>query len=335
MKKSLLLLAVLGALSSSAFAQSSVTVYGSLDVAARYTTNENTGDDKLLAIGAGLDPNSHIGFRGTEDIGHGLKGLFVLEGGINMGSGTSANGNRLFGRQAYAGISSESLGQLTLGRQTTLAFDFVSLTNPWRVSPDIRVDNGIKYTKSFGDLSVSGMYSTGNTVGDINKAATRGVSANYKVSNDLSLYSFYQQANDTAFTAVGALPGNKEKMLGLGGSYVVTPDATLYAHYIRQTRDVLPLTHQFVTVSGSYKLTPAVRLLGLVTYDKQSGAADGSRLSTILEANYNFSRRTSVYVSTDYNKLNDRYSHPGYTLNNAKNTNTDRVGVTVGMRHRF
>ena len=85
MKKSLIALAVLAA-SGAAMAQSSVTVYGRLDA--------SVGSAKVGAPGAALRGNtqmfnsnmtsSRIGFRGTEDLGGGLKAIFALESNIQV-----------------------------------------------------------------------------------------------------------------------------------------------------------------------------------------------------------------------------------------------------------
>jgi general bacterial porin, GBP family len=60
---------------------------------------------------------SRFGLRGVEDLGAGYKALFVLENGFSGASGALQQGSRLFGRQAYVGLSSQSLGKLTFGRQ--------------------------------------------------------------------------------------------------------------------------------------------------------------------------------------------------------------------------
>jgi predicted porin len=61
---------------------------------------------------------SNIGFKGVEDLGGGYRGLFVLEGGITIDNGGLANDNRLFGRQAYVGLTTP-VGEVKLGRQAS------------------------------------------------------------------------------------------------------------------------------------------------------------------------------------------------------------------------
>ena len=71
MKKSLLALALLGAFAGSAQAQSSVQIYGNLDLGVTKRTD--------VATGIGKRANNTLGFKGTEELGNGLKALFQLE----------------------------------------------------------------------------------------------------------------------------------------------------------------------------------------------------------------------------------------------------------------
>jgi len=139
MKKSLVALAALAA--TTAFAQSSVTLYGVVDQA--YQTNSQTSRDgakwqKATYLGAGALAGSRIGFRGTEDLGGGTNAEFLVEHGIEpsvgdgMNNRTSGNGIALQGsstqtlgqiRQAYVGLSDNSLGTIRLGRVYGTTYD--------------------------------------------------------------------------------------------------------------------------------------------------------------------------------------------------------------------
>ena len=113
MKKSLLALAALGTFAGVAHAQSSVTLYGIVDAGFAY--NNNSGGHKLYETSAGNLQGDRWGLRGTEDLGGGLKALFVLENGFNAFSGKLGQGGDEFGRQAYVGLSSQ-FGTVTLGQ---------------------------------------------------------------------------------------------------------------------------------------------------------------------------------------------------------------------------
>ncbi|MDQ6627352.1 MAG: porin [Pseudomonadota bacterium] len=87
MKKSLLALAVLSAFAGAASAQSSVTLYGTLDLSGKYVKND--GSNKRLSLSQDGINSSQLGFRGVEDLGGGLKAGFNLLAGVNADTGTT------------------------------------------------------------------------------------------------------------------------------------------------------------------------------------------------------------------------------------------------------
>ncbi len=150
MKKSLIALAAMGAFASAANAQTSVTLYGVVDVPIEYNNHlapastpiRRRGPERPSAFAARWrqprrpadrrrpPSGSRWGLRGTEDLGGGLKALFVLESGFGLDDGRSQQGGRLFGRQAYVGMQSNTLGRLTFGRQYTTMFDMFANFSP-------------------------------------------------------------------------------------------------------------------------------------------------------------------------------------------------------------
>ena len=122
MKKSLIALAVLAA-SGAAMAKSSVTLYGLLDVSYGSGTGAkfglNNGNGGTANNNASYHAPSRIGFKGTEDLGGGLKANFNLETG-DMGMGSSGAG-LTFNRESWVGLSSANLGELRLGRTSSIA----------------------------------------------------------------------------------------------------------------------------------------------------------------------------------------------------------------------
>lgn len=98
-----------------AYAQSSVTLYGIIDTGLMYVNNQHGGPNWEMT--SGKLSGSRFGMRGGEDLGGGYKTLFVLENGFSGATGALQQGSRMFGRQAYVGISGPSMGKLTFGRQ--------------------------------------------------------------------------------------------------------------------------------------------------------------------------------------------------------------------------
>ncbi len=122
MKKSLIALAVLTA-SGISFAQSSVTLSGKMNIGIA-----KTGDAKAALTGGADGSDSRIIFRGTEDLGGGLKANFHAETGFKPDTGNLDNtANQLFQRQAWGGLSG-GFGEIRAGRQYTLGF-FGSIGN--------------------------------------------------------------------------------------------------------------------------------------------------------------------------------------------------------------
>ncbi len=127
MKKTFATLALLSA--GTAFAQSNVTVYGLVD--ASIANEKNGGTLAATRLDSGSQSGSRLGFKGTEDLGNGLKANFVLEAGFNLDDGTSAQG-ALFGRQAYVGLSGD-FGAFNLGRQKAPMYDVMDKLDPFHI----------------------------------------------------------------------------------------------------------------------------------------------------------------------------------------------------------
>lgn len=139
MKKSLIALATIGALSGVAHADSNVTVYGVVDAAVRTANNQNASGDSLNSVGNGLLQGNRLGFKGQEDLGGGLKAVFQLESGFNIGDGTAAQNGATFSRNATVGLSDAKLGTLTIGRQNNLAYDTLIATDVYGVANNVAV----------------------------------------------------------------------------------------------------------------------------------------------------------------------------------------------------
>lgn len=152
MKKSLIALAALATISGAAMAQSSVTIYGRLDA--------SVGSEKAGAAGAaqstsqlqsGLLSTSRLGFRGTEDLGGGLKAIFQLEGALNVDDGTAA-GYR-FGRMSIVGLSG-GFGTVKLGLHDTSFDDIRDISVSSVLWDSAFTPTTIAYSNSVGGVAV-------------------------------------------------------------------------------------------------------------------------------------------------------------------------------------
>jgi predicted porin len=95
--------------------RANVTLYGVVDAGVSFTNNQ-VGGGSVVRQTSGSLSSSRWGVRGSEDLGQGLKAVFVLESGFDVDTGKSAQGGRLFGRSAYVGLESQ-WGSILFGRQ--------------------------------------------------------------------------------------------------------------------------------------------------------------------------------------------------------------------------
>lgn len=119
MKKSMLALAALTAFAGMASAQSSVTVFGGVDLAARNVKNGPAGSLKTLSADGSY--SSRLGFRGVEDLGGGLKAGFWLEAGLAADTGGLGSPTAIWNRRATASLMGD-FGEIRLGRDYTPTF---------------------------------------------------------------------------------------------------------------------------------------------------------------------------------------------------------------------
>ena len=134
------------ATSPSFLGNSNVTLYGKIDVFGEYDTQGSKGSRVALDSG-GLN-GTRWGIKGGSDISDGLRAVFQLEGGIFINNGLQAQGGRLFGRQAYAGVEGK-YGRVTAGRQYSPMYNAVTSYDP--------------YEQGYGSPTTDGNVSTGAT----------------------------------------------------------------------------------------------------------------------------------------------------------------------------
>ncbi len=135
MKKSLFAVAALSAIAGAAQAQSSVTVYGLLDVGyVGYNTRQATGTAVNKTTGNAFsssgESTSRLGFKGTEDLGGGLSAFFTVEIGVTPNNAQNVNSGGTQNRQTFAGLKKNGLGQFALGTQYTVIHNAVAATDP-------------------------------------------------------------------------------------------------------------------------------------------------------------------------------------------------------------
>ena len=361
MKMKLFAAAVAALAAGGAYAQSSVTLYGVVDAGLTYANkvpNGNGGGSSRVGLDSGGLSGSRWGLRGVEDLGGGLKGIFNLESGFTIDDGKSAQGGRLFGRNAYVGLQGQ-WGQLTLGRQTNLLYDFTTKYDPMALtsrysilSQDAamggRADNAVKYIGTFGGLTASALYSTRNDGQEIagnNKVGREwSAGANY-AAGPFSIGAVYDQTNsNTLLTA-----NSKQQRATVAGTYAFGP-AKLFAGYrwSNASADIVATTantrSNLYWLGAGYQATPAVSLTGAAYYQQDKGSAVGSPWLFVVGSDYALSKRTDAYLNLAYAKnssgsilgvagMGDVYHTPAVGTTPADSSN--QMGAMVGLRHKF
>ncbi|MFP6560316.1 porin [Paraburkholderia sp. B3] len=212
-------------MSTGAHAQSSVTLYGTVDAGVIYSTSQQatnangsvSSGHAVQMSGGNLVP-SRWGLMGSEDLGGGVKASFDLENQFLTGTGAMLQSGSLFNRQAWVGLEDARFGTLTAGRQYDSYSDFLGVyasSNNWatlygshfgdvdNLNEAFNFNNALKFTsENFGGFTFGGTFSFGGQAGDF--AAKRGyaLAAAYN-HGPFSLSAGYLSLNQPLDAALG------------------------------------------------------------------------------------------------------------------------------------
>lgn len=347
MKKSLIALAVLGVVAGAASAQTNVTIYGVVDMALQH---ENNGQNTVTGLDSGEFYGSRIGFKGSEDLGGGLKANFQLENGFNADDGklTDAANNRLFNRQAWVGLSG-NFGSVNFGRQYAPAFIVADTLDPFDAGmtgghagpgsatstggmlavfgTPFRTNNTVNYTtNNLSGFTGSVAYTFGEQAGNNSANREIGLSVSYE-NGPIYVGTGYHNAKDTS--------GNtKAKQWLVGGTYNfgVAKGHVAYEKNSSDQNVATPLDNKHwmlgvtVPVAGGNLLGSYIR-----STDNAAAATANKGTQWALGYTYDVSKRTTLYTSYSRN-TNDANVNIGGLA--AANGLTDTL-YNVGIRHRF
>jgi len=363
-----LLFSVAAFASAKANAQSSVTLYGILDVGIRMDTHQTATGGKLFTMGnGGAMSSNRWGLLGKEDLGGGMRAFFQLENGFTPNTGafqnaTPSGGVREFGRTALVGLGSDKYGAISIGRQYALVHEMVAAHDVFALSNYSgtygfqasgltgggRLDNSIRYTSpAIAGIVVTGSYTLGGVSGDFHRYTSPAVSVNY-TNGPLSVGSTYQIVNDIggltpASTEYGStyygvtMPDSTQKMFTIGSTYKIGK-ATLYASYIYSHVYPADYKNDSFSVAALYYVTPSfsIRLPVYVDF-LHHASTSGTRITTGPVFDYAFSKTTDVYIGADYTHLTGAWTtlaaSPTFTL--PFNGYNSLLEVMVGLRHAF
>ena len=342
MKKSLLALAVLTAVTGAASAQSSVTLYGKIDLGLVLDSGNASG--KSVRVSSGVTGGSRIGFKGVEDLGGGMKAAFQLETGYcaDQAGGTSqantstafcTGSNAFMGRQAHGDLSG-AFGAISAGRQYSLGFNNLTTIDPFGTgfagkvdnlvdNSGPRLNNSVIYsTPSMYGLTASAEVAFGEQTGNWEAGRETGAALTYASGPVYVGFSFYDLGN-------AAGNGAAKKNYLLGGSYdfgVVKLHALAQKTTGPTSLDVLDLMGGVtVPLAGGNLLASYVRHNDRAISDK-----DANQIG--VGYSYPLSKRTSVY--TAFARIKN-HNGAAFTVGNATEAGTGNKAFNFGVVHNF
>ncbi|CAB3709584.1 Outer membrane porin protein [Trinickia soli] len=218
-----------GAAVHEAHAQSSVTLYGSVDAGVLYSTNQQVTDASgavhgghAVQLGGGYLMPSRWGLMGTEELGGGLKATFALENQFLTGNGAMLQNGALFNRQAWVGMRDDRYGTLSLGRQYDSYSDFLGVyasSNAWstlygahfgdvdNLNEAFNMNNAVKFTSvDFSGFTFGGTFSLGGQAGDFSARRGYALAAAY-THGPVSVSAGYLALDNPLDAALGGTSG--------------------------------------------------------------------------------------------------------------------------------
>ncbi|SFU28955.1 porin [Pseudoduganella namucuonensis] len=358
MKKTLISIAVLGAMSNVALAQTNVTIYGIVDAGLVSERGGKAGN--VTKVSSGVGSASRIGFRGTEDLGGGLSAVFVLESGFaaDTGVGDAAG---LFQRQSYVGLSSKTAGSVTLGRQYTPAYlTLATVADPFAAGlagsaknlfgasgGNVRFSNAVNYkSPNVNGFSGEFQYGVGEQA-ESNAGRQLGLGVGYENKGLNVRVAYNNRNNDTAtglapvvnrdsarttivaanynFNVVKAFAAySKDK--GPGSSPL--PNATAYtATAVAASND-----SDTVLVGATAPIGAAGTLIASYIRKDDNEVANRDANQWALGYSHALSKRTSSYVA--YAKIKNKRG-ASYTVGNNSEAGSGDKAFNVGVKHMF
>jgi predicted porin len=333
MQRKHLVAALLASFPLIAFAQSAnVQLYGVMDAA---VSSEDNGVARHTVVNSGNQSSSRFGFRGTEDLGNGMKALFNLEGGVAIDTG--AGDSALFGRRAVVGLQGD-FGTVTIGREYSPIASVAGatdITGQGFYGSNLsafnyltrRLSNSVNYRSApMSGFSVLAAWSAGEAATGQPKSDLKGVGLEYAQGK---LYA------GAAYHTNNNLPnGGDTKEYAAGVAYKFG-DFEVKGNYLAQDPDGVNNKFTQYNLGAAYTMGPGKFFVNL----QQNKIENGARgKGWNVDYSYALSKRTNLY--TGYARL-DNNSLGNFALNSSSiklapgKIGTDLSAFNVGIRHTF
>jgi predicted porin len=324
------------AMSTAASAQSSVTLYGVVDNAFTYASNQ--GGHSNFYMSQGNLQASKFGLLGSEDLGGGTKTIFRLESGFNSLTGAQSSAGNIFNRQAYVGLSNDTYGTVTLGRRYTPYFDMVGALGPTGVltgatgahpgdldalDTTLRFNNSVTYSSpNIAGLTFGVQYGLGGVPGSVTNGSNLSAAARYDYQAFSAAVGYVKLKDITTSTSLGTFANNSpinngyatassSQLIAAAARYNITSDLMVGVNY--SNVQYAPSSHSLFTdeavfntygAIATYRFTPAV-IAGIgysyTRSSKANGIDDPAQYHQVsLEQTYSLSKRTTLYALEAY-----------------------------------
>lgn len=296
MKRSLLIGAVATLATGTVMAQSSVTIYGRFNTTVEQVkSTDAAGDSTNRTL---LNNNaSRLGFKGSEDMGGGLKANFLLEHRFNSDDGSSTS-SQFWAGDAWGGLSG-GFGEIRLGTQTSTSYfataDWVSMHNH---DTGLSAD-ALYYSATAFDGTNKFAYLTpdlGGLTAELQVQAGEG-RAGRERAYDLGVY--YKFAG--LALGLGAEKMGDNKQFGVRGAYTLG-DFTFGGYYQRADDATLTGvpggagTRNNFRLSGMYAIGASEIHLNFGMAGDWDNVDDSGSTQATIAYNYNLSKMTKVYA---------------------------------------
>ena len=354
MKKTLISLAVLGAMSSVAHAQSSVTIYGIVDAGLVSERGGKAGN--VTKVTSGVGSASRIGFRGTEDLGGGLSAVFTLESGFAADTGVG-DASGLFQRQSFVGLVSKEAGSLTLGRQyTPLYLALSQVADPFAAGlagsaknlfaasgGNVRYSNAVNYkSPNLNGFGVEFQYGVGEQP-ESNHSRQLGAGLSYE-NGPLKARVAYNNRNNRSTTAPAAGIGHNT-LFAVNYDFGKVKGFLAYQDDKGDLSSALPNATAYTTVAVPASKDSDTTLVGLTAPVGANGtviasyirkddneAANRDADQWALGYSYALSKRTSTYAA--YAKIKNKRG-ASYTVGGNSEVGSGDKAFNLGIKHTF
>lgn len=316
--KSTLLAVTLAGIVASAYGQSEVKIYGIIDLSTGVT---DSGSAKVYNLSSGVGNSTRLGFRGTEDLGGGLKANFKLEMGIAADTGALTQGGTAFGRESWVGLSGSGWS-VSAGRQYSPLL-FVMATND---------ASGQAYWGSSQNAGIGLQESPGSGPG------TGGHTAVGRVNNSIYGTTALGPVNLMGMVAMGDENSKGSgRLVSLGGIYrqdalTLGAGAVRFRQYEQAIAPTAnPEWQTTYTVGGSYDFKIVKLFAGYYSFDP----ADNRPAGTPTSADPRFLKTNSYWLGARVPAGNGNFFANVMRTKYVHATAPDGVGATLSFAYEY